>query len=124
VSLDDEALALQTEFSMRCYSAYHRAQELREAIDLELGIGAGDRHEPLAALRGLDSPGDPDILYGSIEAVVPAEETVVGLQHKLLFMLNLLQGADARPTSQAQAAVHELEASLAALARRWQALSG
>ena len=49
-------------------------------------------------------------------------ETVVGLQEKFLFMLNLLQAADARPTTQAREAVPALERTLAALEARWAAL--
>ena len=50
---------------------------------------------------------------------MPAEqETLVGLQQKFLFMLNLLQGADAKPTPQALAAVAELEKTLQALKAR------
>ena len=121
VHIDEEGLRLQTELSMRCYQDYHRLQEIREAIDRELegDVGQG-RREELLALRGSRDPGEPDILYGSIYAAAPEEETVVGLQHKLLFLLNLFQGADAHPTRQAQEAVVVLEASLGALAIRWE----
>ena len=74
------------------------------------------------ALRGSGSPGDPDILYGSIYGVSPDEETVVGLQHKFLFMLNLLQAADARPTPQAMEAVQKLQEILQVLTDRWKAI--
>lgn len=63
-------------------------------------------------------PGDPDTLYGSIRASAPEEETVTGLQHKLLFLLNVFQGADARPTTQAMEAVDALEAALEAVRAR------
>ena len=119
VELDAEDLRLQTEMSMRCYRGYHRAQEIREAIDRELAGALDDgRREELLALRGRRHPGDPDVLYGSVYASAPEEETVTGLQHKLLFLLNVLQGADARPTSQARAALAALEASLDVLAAR------
>jgi hypothetical protein len=67
-------------------------------------------------------PGDPDIMYGSIYAAPDASETVVGLQEKFLHMLNLLQAADARPTTQAREAVAALQKTLAALEARWAAL--
>jgi hypothetical protein len=47
---------------------------------------------------------------------------VVGLQEKLLHMLNLLQAADAKPTTQARDAVAALQATLAVLETRWAAL--
>jgi hypothetical protein len=73
------------------------------------------------ALRGTGEPGTQDVLYGSITAAPPERETVVGLQQKFLYMLTLLQGADAAPTPQALAAVAELQKTLAALKTRWAA---
>ena len=50
---------------------------------------------------------------------MPADrETIVGLQNKFLFMITLLQGADARPTPQALAALAELQKSVAVLKSR------
>jgi photosystem II stability/assembly factor-like uncharacterized protein len=123
VEIDDESLALQSDLSMACYEGHHRLQEIREAIDAELAAGADDaRREALLAFRGRLDPGDPDTLYGSIYRSGPNEETVTGLQHKLLFLLNLLQNADARPTTQAQEAVETLRSDLASLVARWQEL--
>ena len=120
VEITPEALTLQTELSMRCYEAYHRLQEVREAIDERLEAGIDE--DWLRAFRGERDPGDPDIIYGSIYASEMDDETVAGLQHKLLFLLNLLQGADARPTTQARQAVEALEARALALAERWAAM--
>jgi hypothetical protein len=125
VTLSAEDLQLQTDLSLACYRGYLKAQDVRDAIDGALqqpacGANAARRSE-WQTLRGSGSPGDPDILYDSITAVPEGEETVVGLQHKFLFMLNLLQQADARPTSQAREAVPALQKALAALENRWQA---
>jgi photosystem II stability/assembly factor-like uncharacterized protein len=124
VAIDEESLALQTDLSMRCYREYHRLQAIRQAIDAQLAIGASDdnRHALLQALRGSPPPGDPDILYGNIYRAPAEEESIGTLQHKLLFLLNVLQGADARPTSQSISAVTELEASTNALVQRWEFL--
>ncbi len=121
VEIGEEGLQLQTEYSMRAYQGYLVLQELRSAIDAALqarGVTEA-RTVGLTALRGEGRPGDPDILYGSIYTTPPEEETVVGLQHKFLFVLNILQGADARPTTQAMAGVQQLEETLSALQRRW-----
>jgi hypothetical protein len=59
------------------------------------------------------------VLYDSITAADPSQETVVGLQQKLLFMMNLLQAADARPTTQAVEAVKQLTAMVPVLEQRW-----
>lgn len=125
VVIDDESLDLQTELSQRCYDAYHRLQARRETIDDELErlpASADPRRALLAAVRGEGASGDPDILYGSIYEAAAGEETLVGLQHKLLFMLNLLQGADARPTTQAQRAVDQLEQAVVELEGRSRSL--
>jgi hypothetical protein len=87
---------------------------MREAIDAR----PGDARETLKALRGEGDPEDQDVLYGSIRAVPPDRETIVGLQNKFLFMITLLQGADARPTPQALAALAELQKSAAAMKAR------
>ena len=117
-------LQIQTDLSLACYRGYHEAQDLREAIDAALAPPAdastATRRAVLDALRGQGSPGDPDVLYGSITAVPGDVETVVGLQEKFLFVLNLLQAADARPTTQAQAAVPALQQTLASLEQRWR----
>ena len=46
----------------------------------------------------------------------------MGLQQKFLYMLKLLQQADARPTSQALDAVEKLQERLRFLVRRWEEL--
>lgn len=125
VALGEGDLRLQTDLSLACYRGYHRAQDLRDAIDAALKAAKGGdaaREEARRRLRGAGAPGDPDLLYGSITAVPDDEETVVGLQQKFLYLLNLLQAADARPTTQARAVVPALERTLAALEARWAAL--
>ena len=117
-----EDIRRQTELSMRCYRGYQTAQEIREAIDAALEDADATRRATLQALRGEGAAGEPDILYGSIYEASPEEETIVDLQHKLLWVLYVLQGADAAPTAQAEEAVAKLETSLAVLARRWEQL--
>jgi photosystem II stability/assembly factor-like uncharacterized protein len=114
-------LRLQTDLSLACYRAYGRLQDLREAID-STAARQPARREQWLALAGSGAPENPDILYESITVVDPSQETVVGLQQKLLFMLNLLQSADARPTSQAVAAAKQLTDTVTALERRWELL--
>jgi hypothetical protein len=119
VPASPDDLQRQTELSMACYRGYHRAQDLREAIDAALArAGAGGRKDWIA-LRGTGEPDNPDILYGNIVRAAPDEETVVGLQRKLLFMQTLLQAADARPTPGATDAVKELTELLPILEQRW-----
>jgi hypothetical protein len=107
---------------MLCYTGYLRAQALREAIEAAQETASSSRREALAQLRGTDAPGDPDIVYGSIYAAPADQETVTGLQQKFLFLLNVLQAADVRPTTQAMEGVRALNESLQALTRRWEGL--
>ena len=122
VEIDDESLRQQTDFSLRCYFAYLEAQEMRDAIDTELETATGNRHGALAALRGDGEPGEPDVMYDYVVAAAAEDETVVDLQYKLLWVMYVLQEADARPTTAAKTAVMQLERSLGELLDRWEAL--
>ncbi len=121
VSITAADLQAHTDLSMACYRAYLKAQALRSSIDAALAGPGADaaRKAAWTALRGEGDPGDPDVLYEFIVAVPVAEETVTGLQEKLLYLLNVLQQADAKPTSQARDALAALEISLAGLEGRW-----
>ncbi len=123
-SIAEAGLQAQTDLSMACYRGHIRLQEIRDAVDAALKAGDVDaaRKSALQMLRGEGRPGDPDIMYGSIYAAPDVKETVVGLQEKFLHMLNLLQAADARPTTQAREAVAALQKTLAALEARWTVL--
>ena len=123
VSMTDEDLSLHTKHSLLAYRGYLEAQKLRDAIDLALtrqSISETQRAR-LRALRGDGEPRDGDIIYGSIYAIPVERETVVDLQHKLLFLLKILQGADARPTAQTITASGELRKTLQGLQARFEA---
>ncbi|HYE57817.1 MAG TPA: hypothetical protein VD948_04900, partial [Rhodothermales bacterium] len=124
VRISDEDLRLQTDLSLRAYRAHERLQTLRDALDARLADTSlpAERRDALRALRGNGMPGNPDVQYGSITAVPAETETVVGLQNKLLFMLTLLQGADARPTAQTEEGLRTLEATMEMVLRRGEAL--
>jgi len=114
VTITEGALQLQTELSKTCYDAYHQLQSIVEAID--------DKRNPSSAqsaLRGNGSVGDPDTMYGSIRQTDANRETLVGLQQKFLFMMNLVQAADVQPTSQTVQAIKTLNESMETLKARW-----
>jgi len=119
VEIDQESLQQQTDLSLRCYFGYQKAQEIREAIEVATKDAAGERLTALQKLRGEGAPGEPDIQYDYIVQATRAEETVVDLQYKLLWVLYVLQGADARPTTQTLEAVMMLERGLGDLIQRW-----
>ncbi|MFM8741637.1 MAG: hypothetical protein ACKOC0_15760, partial [Cytophagales bacterium] len=64
--------------------------------------------EAALALRGMGNPESPDVLYGSITQSSVEKETIVSLQEKLLYLLAVLQGADAKPTKQMMEAIERL----------------
>jgi len=104
----------QSRLSGICYDAYHILQDIIETIDNQDSIS-----DELRQFRGNGAVGEPDILYGSIRETPLAEETLVGLQHKYLFMLKLLQSADGLVTSQAIEGVNRLQTTLAGMKARW-----
>jgi hypothetical protein len=114
VEMSAEDLRLQTSSSMDCYRGYLALHKIREAID----AGSGE----WKSFRGEGEPGEPDTLYGGIRETPPEQETVVGLQSKLLHLMKLLQEADARPTSQALEAVEKLKGRVQDLEERWRKL--
>ena len=114
VKISPQDLRRHTEASLACYRGYVALQKLRDEIDAR---PAAER-TALAGLRGEGLPEDQDVLYGSIRAVPAEQETIVGLQDKFLFMLALLQGADAAPAQQTLAAIAELERTRRAVEAR------
>ena len=122
VEIGSEDAQLQTDSSMACYRGYLELQEIREALDGELEGLTPDKREAWMRFRGRGEPGEPDVLYGSIYERPSEEETLVGLQQKFLYLLKVFQQADARPTSQALAAVEALQSHAGDLTRRWEEL--
>lgn len=118
-AMSDDALVLQTDLSMQCYSNYGTLQDIREAIDSKLA-SKGRKQEKLLTFRGLGAPEDGDLIYGSIYASELADETIVGLQSKLLFLLNVLQKTDARPTTKTQEAAEQLHKRVAEMVSIWK----
>lgn len=117
VKVSLEEIEKQYRLSQTCYDGYHQLQDIREAIDTYPKASKN-----IMAFRGSGTPGDPDIMYGSIKRSSVEKETVVSLQHKFLFMLKLLQSADAEISTQAVEGVDELKASLEGMKKRWEKL--
>lgn len=82
-------------------------------------LSAERRHEWIR-LRGEGEPSQPDFLYSSVYQSSLEDETLVGLQEKFLYLLNIFQQADARPTTQAIDAVDELQKRLQDMKARWE----
>ena len=127
VEISDADLRLQTDLSMAGYRGYLRLQAVREEIGTAIAAAAGGsapsaRRDQWLALRGSGEPREADMLYGSIDEAAPGQETIVGLQQKLLFLLTVLQNADARPTDSTTSAVRRLTALVPEFEERWRTL--
>ena len=118
VNIADTDLRLQTRYSLSLLRANQKAQQLRNTIDGQLNDVTGEQRERLLALRGDSEAENPNISYGSIYAAPANEESIASLQEKLVYMLKVLQGADAKPTTQAMDSVDVLVARVEALAQR------
>lgn len=128
VTADEAAIRKQSDLSMQVYDHYNRLQLIREELDVMVNDKAkkwkkGQR-EALVALRGTGDPDGGDFLYGSITESSLDKETMVGLQHKLLFMLAVLQSADAAPTQAATDGVKKLNQRAVELDAAWKKLIG
>jgi hypothetical protein len=126
VTISAADLQLQFDYSMRCYRAYAVLQNIRDSVDRALKDSGyswpkGGREQG-QMLRGEGLPDHGDILYGSIRQTAPEKETLVGLQEKFLYLLTLLQSADARPTEPVITSVESLETVLKTMQGRWQQL--
>ncbi|MEO1202642.1 MAG: glycoside hydrolase, partial [Pseudomonadota bacterium] len=119
VEISDRDLELNTRYSMQVYTANAEAQALRDRIDAELSSATGSKRERLAALRGEGDAENPNIHYGSITEVPADEESLVSLQEKFVYLLKVLQSADARPTDAAMASADALTERLDALEQRY-----
>ncbi len=117
VKISRDEIVKQSEFSLVCYNGYHQLQEIKEIIDTR-----SKASKKLLDFRGSGIAGDPNIMYGSIRQTPVEDETIVGLQHKFLFMLKLLQSADAKISTQAVEGVDTLKASLEGMMERWEKL--
>jgi hypothetical protein len=128
VSISESELKLQTDYSFICYQSYHELQSIRDLIDVLLANpktkwGKGKK-EQVVALRGNGAPDNPDIIYGSAYESALENESIIGLQDKLLHMLAVLQSADVKPTSQTIIAVEKLKSRKDEMIARWKLISG
>ncbi|MEP5612571.1 MAG: glycoside hydrolase [Cyclobacteriaceae bacterium] len=122
VLISDEDLQLQSDLSLKCYRNYGILQDIRLVLDQKLSEKMkwkkGEKEE-LLELRGSGSPSRGDILYGSIRTTPLSEETIVGLQEKLLHLQEVLQSADVRPTDQTTEAVEALTLRMNEVKAKW-----
>ncbi|MFL5339702.1 MAG: VPS10 domain-containing protein [Gemmataceae bacterium] len=118
-----EGLARQFELSMQCYDGAKQAREalaelrkLRARLKDTPGDAAKELDNKLAALEGAPRRGRGRRGAGG------GEPTLSAIGGELLGLMELLQGADVAPTTQAVAACEHAQKSLKELLNRWQEL--
>jgi photosystem II stability/assembly factor-like uncharacterized protein len=123
--LSPKAIDLQTQLSLLCYANYNKLQTTRESIDNKLAIQniKKEYQTTLNNYRGSGAPRSGSFMYGSIRASDIANETLVGLQSKLLYLINVLQSADATPTVKTTEAVNLLDTRVKQLLNRWKMIA-
>ena len=132
-----DALTEQYDLSMICYQGFQTVNKARQEINgVRRQLQALLKAEPTAELKDLlnkfgrkvsaiDGTGwaeDVDVMYSAAYATNRNEETFAGLQNKLLYLMAVMQGADAKPTTQATAAVKDQQQSLKNVLGRWHEL--
>jgi photosystem II stability/assembly factor-like uncharacterized protein len=134
VKISHGDLQQQFDLSMICYRGLQQIRTTRSGIrNVRLQVQSLLKKENLGGLKAnledlekkagsIDGTGrvsDVDIIYFSPFASRGGQETLAGLQTRLLYLMALLQSADAKPTSQAVAAVRHQEGALKELLGRW-----
>jgi hypothetical protein len=137
VPASQEVMQEQFDMSMACYNGLlqvggvrGKITNVRSSIQSILKEG-GDKEwkdllnragRKVSALDGSVWTEDVDPLYDAEYATRSNEETLAGMQRKLLLLMGILQGADAKPTSQVVAAVNDQQGHLRELLFRWDEL--
>src|SRR5260221_14489212 len=122
---------------MECYRGLqrvHRAVQQVHNLRNEIRSLSGTINSPrwsdslaslekkLGKLEGSEITDDVDIVYFSVGGVRAADETFSGVKTKLLYLMMLLQGADAAATRMQIAAVGDQKQVVEGLLERWESI--
>ncbi len=133
VKASDEVLRQQFRLSMVCYRGLEQLREMRSSVrnlstqikTLEVTVTEVPLKDSLTALdrklrafQGEGVPDDMDVLYFEIGGGATVRETIGGLQTKYLYLMMVLQNADALPT-EAQIAAVDTEENVLRAQREW-----
>ncbi|NKI31001.1 glycoside hydrolase [Muricauda sp. DJ-13] len=118
-------IQLQTDLSMQVYNAYEELYAMRMAARELLNTEKSRKRREAIAKKfiGNRDPNDGDQLYGSISALPFKDETLVGLQEKLLHVLVVLQASDSRPTQATVDAVEKLLETKDQFLNEWETIN-
>jgi len=127
-------IAAQFRSAKACYDGYGRAQQERNNVNQLLddisalrsktddeGIEATSLRIEQAARKysGIGTPRDPDIVYSAVYKAAPGEETLLGIQQKLLYLMKVIDSADVQPTTEAIWRVSETNQLLSEMTEVW-----
>ena len=104
VEASNSDLALQYTASKRCYEQYHSLESLKEVLAQSSRSQAEKDN-----LLGEGNPGAQDFIYGSIYKIKEDNLQIIPLQNQYLFIMSILQSADAKPTISALDAINQLD---------------
>ena len=136
VTTPADAVREQFDLSMVCYRGLADVQELiRENRALRAQVTAAREKAPAGTLKdslvslenklqaseGGGPPDGLDIIYTSVRDDKTVRETLNGVQTRMLFVMMLLQGADARPTASQAAAARQGGEVLQGIRAQWAA---
>ncbi len=135
IKAGDEVLRQQSDLSMKCY---YGLAELHE-VGMEIGNIRGQLSilegrvtqtplkdslasldKKLRSLQGDGVPDDMDIIYFEVESGKSVRETLSGLQTKMLYLMMVLQNADALPTTAQVKSVNEQQNVLKGIMDWWR----
>ena len=133
--MSDAILKEQFDLSRSCYRSLNELQSVLKQIhslrnqitqltpkikDDPLRDTVTSLGRNLRALEGDGPPQEVDIVYFTVQGGKSVKETVNGLQTKLLFLMQLLQGADAAPTDAQRLGVRDEMEMYQIMMERWK----
>jgi hypothetical protein len=95
-----------------------------DAAGAELRDSLSSLERKLTASEGGGPPDDLDIVYTSVRDDKVVRETLNGVQTRLLYVMMLLQAADAQPTDAQASAAREGERVVRTIGEQWTAFKG
>jgi photosystem II stability/assembly factor-like uncharacterized protein len=134
INASEEILQQQFQLSMNCYHGLDQlhgiemeVRNLRNQISLlkekvlkpSLKDSLVSIERKLEALQGGSVPDEMDVVYFEVEEGRTVKETLSGLQTKMLYLMMVLQNADALPTAGQITAVNERETILRSIMDWW-----
>jgi photosystem II stability/assembly factor-like uncharacterized protein len=139
IKVSNAILQQQFDLSMKCYTGLrqiHKVIEYVKTLRKQIQLLGGTVNEnwmkdslasfekKLRAVQGEGVPDDIDVVYFTVDANTAVKETFGGLQTKMLYVMALIQNADAQPTSQQVTAVATEQKTLRAMLQWWEKFTG